>query len=115
MSEYFGLFKNWKDVQDNFEIQDEEPDEVLFAEYGSECYSAAAAVIFRNGEKYYISEASHCSCYGLEGSWSPEEYDSIDTFLKVLEMKEAYSDEVENFNDFKKHFLAKNKKGEINL
>jgi hypothetical protein len=59
---------------------------VIFAGYSYECYSGDALVIYRNGENYYYVSGGHCSCYGLEGQWEPEEYDR-ETFLKVLGRK----------------------------
>lgn len=46
--------------------------EVLFAWYDDPWgYSGAAFVLFRKDGEYYTVEGSHCSCYGLEGQWSP--------------------------------------------
>ena len=54
----------WKDV------------EVLLASYTHEEYEGAAFVLFRRGQKLYEVVANHCSCYGLEGMWAPEETSS---------------------------------------
>lgn len=51
----------WKDVN------------VLFASYGTDNYSGDAFVMFERDGKLYEVNGSHCSCYGLEGQWSPEE------------------------------------------
>lgn len=47
--------------------------EVIVASYTYECYSGEAYVLFRRDGKLYEVHASHCSCYGLEDQWSPEE------------------------------------------
>jgi hypothetical protein len=47
--------------------------EVLLASYGYENYSGDAFVLFRKAGKLYEVNGSHCSCYGLEGQWEPEE------------------------------------------
>jgi hypothetical protein len=48
--------------------------EVLFALYDrSEPYSGSAFVLFERDGKLYEVHGSHCSCYGLEGQWEPEE------------------------------------------
>lgn len=52
---------------------------ILFASYGSENYSGDAFVLFAEKGKLYEVNGSHCSCYGLEGQWSPEK-----TSLKAL-------------------------------
>lgn len=83
---YFELFENWKDVQNNFTMNQEEPDEVLYAYYDHESWGCDgdAIVIYRNGSNYYHVSGGHCSCYGLEDQWEPEEYDSLDKLLAVL-------------------------------
>lgn len=53
--------KEWKDIN------------ILFASYGQDNYSGAAFVLFEQGGKLYEVNAWHCSCYGLEGQWTPEE------------------------------------------
>jgi hypothetical protein len=46
---------------------------ILFACYGTGSYEGAAYVLFRGTDgKLYDVHASHCSCYGLEGQWTPE-------------------------------------------
>jgi len=101
MDTYEG-FSDWNDVakeffdynwSDNVDVRMEkalaaipEPEEVIYAEYHQESYEGSALVVFRNGDKFYWNQGSHCSCYGLEGQWSPEEYDR-DTFIKVLDRK----------------------------
>ena len=51
---------------------------VLLASYAYECYEGDAFVLFRKDDKLYEVNGGHCSCYGLEGQWSPEET-TIDT------------------------------------
>lgn len=47
--------------------------EVLLASYTYECYEGDAFVLFRKDGKLYEVNGGHCSCYGLEGLWEPEE------------------------------------------
>ena len=47
--------------------------EILFATYTYEDYSGFAYVLFQRDGKLYEVVASHCSCYGLEEQWEPEE------------------------------------------
>jgi hypothetical protein len=47
--------------------------EVLLASYGYENYSGDAFVLFQRDGKLFEVNGSHCSCYGLEGQWEPEE------------------------------------------
>ncbi|MCM3257100.1 hypothetical protein M3664_04795 [Paenibacillus lautus] len=46
---------------------------ILFASYGCANYSGDAWVLFENDGKLYEVNGGHCSCYGLEGQWNPEE------------------------------------------
>lgn len=87
---YNDEFKSWSDVAEQFspemwsmkpEERDiaraaliPEPEEVIFAGYNTPSYEGYALVIYRNGEDYFSVEGSHCSCYGLEGQWKPEQY-----------------------------------------
>jgi hypothetical protein len=47
--------------------------EVLFASYTYEDYDGYAFVLFRKDGKLYEVHGSHCSCFGLEGQWDPQE------------------------------------------
>jgi hypothetical protein len=47
--------------------------EILFAGYVYESYEGDAFVLFRRDGKFYEVHGGHCSCYGLEGQWEPEE------------------------------------------
>jgi len=46
---------------------------ILFASYEYENYSGDAWVLFEQDGKLYEVNGSHCSCYGLEGQWEPEQ------------------------------------------
>lgn len=73
----------WADVVGSFGCNEPEPEQVIFAEYIDTCYSGSAVVVYRNGDKVYEVTGSHCSCYGLEGQWDPDEYD-IDIYRSAL-------------------------------
>ncbi|WP_332274865.1 hypothetical protein [Bacillus velezensis] len=45
---------------------------ILFASYGQANYSGDAWVLFEKDGELYEVNGSHCSCYGLEGQFSPE-------------------------------------------
>jgi hypothetical protein len=46
---------------------------VLFATYSYQDYNGEAFVLFEKDGKLYEVNGGHCSCYGLEGQWEPEE------------------------------------------
>lgn len=69
---------NWdseEEMKKDFEITaaDLEGAEVLLASYGTPSYEGYAFVLFERAGKLYEVNGSHCSCYGLEGQWIPEE------------------------------------------
>jgi hypothetical protein len=45
----------------------------VFASYGGGSYEGDAFVLYQRDGKLYEVSGSHCSCYGLESQWSPEE------------------------------------------
>lgn len=63
-------------------IEEWKPINILFASYGQSNYSADAFVLFERDKKLFEVNCSHCHCsfYGLEGKWSPEE-----TTLEAIE------------------------------
>lgn len=46
---------------------------VLFYDYSSWSYDGHATLIYELDSKLYEVHGSHCSCYGLEGQFRPEE------------------------------------------
>lgn len=103
MSAYRNEFSSWADVVSAFSeglpgfqwgtsvksikgAPAEEPEEVLWADYEAEGYEGSALVIYRQGNKVFEVSGSHCSCYGLEGQWEPEEYD-IATYVAAAEQR----------------------------
>ncbi|GGF88213.1 hypothetical protein [Paenibacillus abyssi] len=82
MAEFLGIWSNTDSMFEDFEgygnehpVSDREDYEVLFGYYSYEDYSGLAFVLARkisDGNLYEVN-GGHCSCYGLEGQWSPEE------------------------------------------
>lgn len=56
---------------------DVQESEILLATYIQPSYEGYAFVLFARDGKLYEVNASHCSCYGLEGKWRPEETSSV--------------------------------------
>lgn len=72
---------------------------ILFASYGYANYSGDAWVLFEQCGKLYEVNGSHCSCYGLEGQWTPEEI-----VLEELEnrlLKGSFGEDNWSDNNFK--------------
>lgn len=71
---YLENFSNLDDVLREFNVPKEDNNiNVMLAVYTYEDYDGSAFVLFeRNGVLYEVN-GSHCSCYGLEEQWAPEE------------------------------------------
>jgi len=72
-------------LKSDFQIDDVDG-EVLFAAYTYEDYSGDAFVLLQKEGKLFEVNGGHCSCYGLEGQWEPEET-TKEALLKRLEAK----------------------------
>lgn len=73
--QFVGEFSGYKNVCDEFQIPLKQLNEyeVLVAAYIYGDYEGYAFLLLRKDEKLYEVHASHCSCYGLEGQFEPEE------------------------------------------
>lgn len=80
-------FNGFDDVVGAYNAKDTEEDIIiLYASYTYEDYSGSSEVFFydkRDG-KFYEVHGGHCSCYGLEDQWEPEEIGSMDFFIDYL-------------------------------
>lgn len=84
---YYGWFDNWASVQSNYNMNEAEPDEVHLADYEDWPdigYNGDSMVIYRRGSKWYLNMGGHCSCYGLEDQWSPDEYDTLEQAIRGI-------------------------------
>lgn len=68
-------------------INDLEGATILLASYTYESYEGDSFVLFQLDGKLYEVNASHCSCYGLEGQWEPEETTKEALLHRVTEGK----------------------------
>lgn len=111
MTIYLDDFETWKDIQQQFCTTYEKPDEVYIAQYRYEDYSGHSEIYFRNNGKYYYNQASHCSCYGLENQFDPEEFDTIELYIEWLQRKI----ETDYYTEHAKKVLKKVKKEKKSL
>lgn len=83
-----GEFADEEDVFLMFNVKDKDRVgvNIIFASYAYECYEGYATVIFERGGKLYENYGSHCSCYGLEDQWQPEEID-VETYAEQLKKR----------------------------
>lgn len=77
---YLNDWENKSDVFEDFAREADETVNILFASYSDENYVGDAWVMFEQNGKLYEVNGDHCSCFGLEGQWAPEE-----VLLKELE------------------------------
>lgn len=72
-------WSTWKDLtgvaamEDSFEtsLEGHRP---LYCVYEIDGYEGSSKVYTENNGRLMFNESWHCSCYGLEGMWRPEEY-----------------------------------------
>jgi len=99
---YFGGFNNLEDIAREFadepynrkrKIPENLPTEeqIIFAAYEGGSYEGAAIVVYEKDGKLWEVNGSHCSCYGLEGQWAPEE-----TTREALAMRKLASYDYES-------------------
>lgn len=74
----------WADIQFRFQMDERRPEEILIARYEQDSYEGKAVVLYRNGGSYFYVSGSHCSCFGLEDQWEPEEY-SLEILIAAIE------------------------------
>lgn len=87
-----GFFLNdWEgcaaeDVFQDFDTEGGKDIEIIIASYTCGDYSGDAFVLYldRSDGKLYEVNGSHCSCFGLEGQWEPEEV-SVDAMKHRIE------------------------------
>lgn len=80
---YFGCWSCNEDVAHDFQVEVKDLGNVLMAWYGQGDYEGGAFVLFEADGKLYEVHGSHCSCYGLEGQWDPEET-NVEALTHVL-------------------------------
>ena len=73
---------------------------ILFASYGAANYSGDAWVLFEQDGKLYEVNGGHCSCYGLEGQWEPEEVHLTELENRLI--KGTFGEDDWSDNNFKK-------------
>lgn len=71
MANFHGV--NWNEERLKEVLEEYGDVNILFASYGDDNYEGDAWVLFEQGDKLYEVSGGHCSCYGLEDQWLPEE------------------------------------------
>ena len=77
-SQYVNIFSGFNDkssIEQDFQLEAGTLDNifVICALYNYGDYDGDAHVLYVENHKLYEVHGSHCSCYGLEDQWSPEE------------------------------------------
>lgn len=98
---YFGLFTCKEDIEQNFRLSEGSLSEVtiLCACYCDEDWSGSAFVLFERDGILYEANGSHCSCYGLEDQWEPEETTWLELYHRCTKGRLGiHGSESESFN-----------------
>jgi hypothetical protein len=69
---YEGSFEDRNSVFSSFG-QEDQGENIIYASYELGNYEGQAFVLYEKDGRYYEVHGSHCSCYGLEDQWEPEE------------------------------------------
>lgn len=69
---------NWENLKGKEALQKDfeftlTDEKIIFASYYTGGYEGRAYVLFEQDGKLYEVFGGHCSCYGLEDQWNPEE------------------------------------------
>ena len=75
---FLGNFGDKEDVKREFAVKDDSLNNafIILAWYGYGDYDGSAFVLFEREGQLYEVNGGHCSCYGLEECWDPEETDA---------------------------------------
>lgn len=82
---YLRGLSNKQDVEQEFDVSLDENVNILLAYYCYENYEGDAYVLFEQDGTLYEVSGGHCSCYGLEGQWRPQEAHLIELKHRVTE------------------------------
>lgn len=88
---YDGNFDCREDVENQYSVQLEKNVRIIYAGYWYQDYSGDSVVLFKQGRKLYEVRGGHCSCYGLEGQWDPEEVNK-EVMMHMFEKGSYYKD-----------------------
>ena len=80
---------------------------LLYAKYRSG-YEGDAYILYSKDSKLFEVHGSHCSCYGLEGQWTPEEVFIQDLEFRFFQSKDlpyCCEDEID-INELKQALLS---------
>lgn len=102
---FYGQWSDQADMERDFDISGKlgANIEILFACYVEGDYEGNAVVVFRDNEtgKLFYIGAGHCSCYGLEGTWEPDEVEEAQ--LCAMEPYELTKETMEAFRKLWPH------------
>lgn len=97
LEKYFNIhvfdgFDDIEDVERYYEVElDKDNIVILSATYDCAYYEGESHVYFYDMKTslFYEVHAYHCSCYGLEGQWEPEEIGDLDFTIVYLNRRGA--------------------------
>ncbi len=100
-------FQDIEHLKKEFEITNDDLQgvEILFAVYRIGSYDGQSLVLFKKDDKLYIVDASHCSCYGLEGLWEPVETNEKALKMEIDAKSSYHYEEFESFIKFCKEYF----------
>ena len=99
---YLEDFNSVDDLKKEYDITDADLEgiNILYAVYRIGSYEGQSLVLFEKDNKLFIVDANHCSCYGLEGQWSPDETNEAALKMEVKAKSKYHFDEFKSFIEF---------------
>lgn len=95
-------FKNIELLKEEYEITDSDLKgvQILYAAYRLGNCGGDSIVLFKKNGKFFIVDASHCSCNGLAGQWSPVETNEKSLKIEINAKSNENFDEFQSFIQF---------------
>ena len=75
---------------------------ILFASYNCANYTGDAFVLFEKDGELFEVNGAHCSCYGLEGQWEPQETNIKALTYRLYEGRMGQADIFGSENEYSK-------------
>lgn len=85
IDDWVDYLEHWDDGDNS--VVDPQPDIVILADYSYEDYMGDAWFVYIKNGIVYEGHGSHCSCYGLEGQFEPEEVGTIEQAILIMERR----------------------------
>ena len=91
MSKYVTFERD--EIIHEFDIDEKEApvnEELIYSNYRMDGYEGSALILYERDEVLWEVHGDHCSCYGLEGQWDPEETSYEILYIQLIRKDSSY-------------------------